>query len=171
MNQQAGPEKAQAIIQRLSPDARAVIDGTKRPMMVPASHCSEIYRAIAELNGTEDAARDMLIACGKATAFEASNTFLRLIMKVLTPGLFAKKLPDFWKRECTIGAIQAEVMEDRIRNRYIDIGGFDFLAPVAAGFVAFALESMGKTITETNIQGWSLADPGPESFTFEIVWK
>jgi hypothetical protein len=156
---------------KLSREVLECAANTSGSTLVSAEYAAEIYRKLAALADSEDKARELLIVCGKEHAFEASNTFLRLIMKVLTPTLLAKKLPDVWKRDCTMGNVVAEVYEDRIRNRYHDIGGFDHIAPVAIGFVQFALEAMGKTITKAELHDWSLTTPAPETFSFDVHWK
>jgi hypothetical protein len=166
----AGEQKAKEIIDGLSPELREALATAKEASWVPSATCAELYRAIAALSkGDENRARTELIECGKFTAREATNTFLRLLMKLLTPALFAKKLPDLWARDCTSGKIVVEVHDDRIKNRLLEMEGFDHIAPVAVGYVAFALESMGKSITKTALHGWSLAAPDAPSW-FEVFW-
>ncbi|AKU97375.1 hypothetical protein AKJ09_04039 [Labilithrix luteola] len=165
-------DKSGQIIERLSPQARNSIETAREAMWCPSSHTSEVYRAIAAVrDNVEDRVRADLIECGNFTAREASTTFLRLVMKLLTPTMFAKKLPDLWLRDCTAGKITAEVQDTKIRNTFTDIEGFDHIAPVAVGFVTFALSNMGKKITKTDLQGWSIATPGPATFTLEVHWE
>lgn len=165
-------QRARRALETLLPSTRQVAESATPPLWVPVSQCADVFDAVASLSeGDEARARTALIDCGKEAAFEASNTFLRLVMKVLTPSLLAKKLPDVWRRDCTGGNVAAEVSEDGIRNTYSEIGGFNHIAPVAVGFVAFALQAMGKDVTTIDLEDWSLATPAPERFSFSIKWR
>ena len=172
LRQSAGEQKAKQVLGDLSPRVHTALGSAKQASWCAAEDLAEVYRAIADLSkGDEDRARESLIDCGKYTAREASNTFLRLLMKVLTPGMFAKKLPDLWARDCTGGKIEVELHEDRISNRLVDMEGFDHIAPVAVGYVRFALEAMGKSVTKSVLHGWSLATPGPATCSFDTYWE
>jgi len=167
----AGEQRAMQIIDGLSQETKQAFNTAKEASWCSSKSIAEVYRAIASLsNGDEAIAQKNLIECGKYAAQEASNSFLKLLMKLLTPTMFAKKLPDLWARDCTVGKIAVEVFDDKIRNRLVEVAGFDHLGPVAAGYVAFALEAMGKTIIKTELHGWSLATPGNDCW-FEVFWK
>ncbi|HVU05988.1 MAG TPA: hypothetical protein VHE30_29765 [Polyangiaceae bacterium] len=167
----AGEKRANDLLAGASPALRGALSTASSASWCKAEHHAEMFHLIASLAGGDDEkAKDLLIACGKAAAHEASNTFLRLLMKVLTPTLFAKKLPDIWARDCTGATVTVEVHEEKIRNRLSGVGGFDHIAPVAVGYVLFALEAMGKKITRVDLHEWSLATPGPDKPWFEIHW-
>jgi hypothetical protein len=167
----AGEQQAKKMLEGLSPETKQAVASAKEASWCSSKTIAEVYRGIASLsNGDEAAAQKSLIECGKYTAQEASNTFLRLLMKLLTPAMFAKKLPDLWARDCTVGKIVVEVHDDRIRNRLVNMAGFDHIGPVAVGYVAFALEAMGKSITKTELHDWSLATAGKDCW-FEVFWK
>jgi hypothetical protein len=167
----AGEQRAMQIIDGLSPETKQALNTAKEASWCSSESIGEVFRAIASLsNGDEAAAQKHLVETGKSAAKEASNHFLKLLMKLLTPTMFSKKLPDLWSRDCTVGKIAVEVFEDRIRNRLVDVAGFDHLGPVAVGYVSFALEAMGKSITKTELHGWSLATPGVDCW-FEVFWK
>ena len=110
-------------------------------------------------------------SCGKFMAREATNTFLRLLMRMLTPNLFAKKLPDLWKRDCTGGRLQVQVDEQKLVCHIYDAEGYDHLAAVATGYATFALETMGKVVEKTTIHGWSVERPYQQGDWFELIWQ
>ena len=168
----AGEQHAKRVLDGLSPETKQALATAKEASWCSTNSVAEMLHAVASLsNGNESSAQKNLIDCGKYAAHEASNTFLRLFMKLLTPTMFAKKLPDIWARDCTVGKITVEVHADRIRNRLVDMTGFDHIAPLCVGYVAFALEAMGKSITKTELHGWSLATPGPSDCWFEVFWR
>jgi hypothetical protein len=167
----AGEQNAKRILDGLSPETKQALATAKDANWCSSKAVAELYSAVAALaNGDEPSAQKHLIECGKHTAREASNSFLRLLMKMLTLNLFAKKLPDIWARDCTVGKISTEVFDDKIRNHLTGVAGFDHIGPVCVGFVAFALEAMGKSITKTELHGWSLATPSKDCW-YEVSWK
>lgn len=168
----AGEQRAAEITASFSPHLREALAAVRPAGWCSAEDLSEAYRAVASISkGDEAKTRDSLIECGRYTAREASNTFLKLLMKLLTPSMFAKKLPDFWARDCTGGKIEVQLQDDRLVNRLTNMDGLEHIGPVAVGYVKFALEAMGKTITETKLYDWSLQNPGPSTCSFELHWK
>src|SRR5688572_6499721 len=108
LNETVGPAKAQEIFDRLSPDLRRVVRNVQPAEFYPIPLFAELNRAMVEhLAGTdEEKGRQVLLQCGRHTGREASNTFLKLLMKMLTPKLIVKKLPDFWRRDFNFGRIE-----------------------------------------------------------------
>jgi hypothetical protein len=169
----AGEQEAKRIIEGFSPQARQIIasaDGASAAWC-PVSILSEVITAVAARgNGDEDRTRETLIKCGSFMAHEATNTFLRLLMKMMTPGLFAKKIPDIWRRDCTHGNLLAELGENKLSCRVMDTDGFVHALCTIAGFLTFAVGSMGKSIVKTTVHGWSLQNPNPSEGQIELVW-
>jgi hypothetical protein len=160
------------IFEGLSPQVSHAIGQAKPAEWMPATYSSEILRAIAALSrGDDDHAREELVKCGRYIANEATNTFLKLLMRVLTPTLFAKKLPSFWSRDATAGRYEVEVNDDKIVCHLKEMEAFDHIAPIGVGYVSFALEAMGKTIRKSQLHGWSLATPNASDLWFELYWE
>jgi hypothetical protein len=172
MEEKFGAQKAARVMGALSPKARSAATEMK-----PADWCSvesyaELLRALAaESNGDANNARDTLIACGEYVAREATNTFLKMLMKMLTPGLFASKLPSIWRRDCSGGNFEVNVTDEKLICRLTDIKGFDHVPCTAAGFVRFALTGMGKTVKQVELHNWSLTQPCAEGASIELTWK
>jgi hypothetical protein len=152
---------------------RSSMDSLTPAGWYPVSHIAELNRLIASsLAGDDEArARTEFEDCGRFMATEATNTFLRLLMKVLTPGLFAKKLPDLWRRDCTYGKLDLEVDDRKMTLRLSEMDGHDHIAAVMPGYVRFALETMGKTVERVTVHGWSLAKPDANGSSIEFLWK
>jgi hypothetical protein len=92
-------------------------------------------------------------------------------MKVLTPSMFAKKLPTLWSRDATAGKFVVDVYDDRIACQLLEMSAFDHICPVSVGYVAFALEAMRKPPERWTLKGWSLKTPNPAESSFELYWK
>src|SRR5262245_55331435 len=77
---------------QFSPQLRSSLSGMTSVGWYPVHYIAEVNRVIASAlgGGDEVRARAELESCGRFMAVEATNTFMRLLMKVLTPTLFAK---------------------------------------------------------------------------------
>lgn len=172
MQETLGEQRMSRIVEGLSPEARHAVQTAKPADWTAVSVQAEVLRALAaESAGDEARARDALIASGEYVAREATNTFLRLLMKMLTPALFARKLPDFWKRDCSRGRFEVDVTEQKLVCRLFDVGGFDHVPCTTAGFVKFALAAMGKSVAKVDVYNWSLAAPCADGACIELTWK
>ncbi len=140
----------------------------------PASHANQLNNGMAAVHGDDEKkVYELLEGLGMFTAGKATSTFLRLIMKILTPGLFAKKAPDFWARDNRIGRMESDVSkidEKRLVVHLRDISPLTHVAPSAAGFAKFALKTIGLKNLSVVTRGWSLAEPAPDAVQFHISW-
>jgi hypothetical protein len=169
-----GEAEAARIVGALSPETRAAIAKAEAAAAAwgPVGPLSDLLNAIAATGkGDEDKARSLMVGCGTFMAREATNTFLRLLMRMLTPTLFAKKLPDLWRRDCTHGTLSVDVGEQKFQCRVSGAQGFAHAPCTIAGFITFTLQTMGKSIDKTAINGWSLATPSPSEAVIEMTWK
>ena len=139
----------------------------------PMSHFTQLSRVITTklAKGDTDQARKALHDCGRYVAGEATNTFLKLLLKMLTPGLFAKKLPSVFRRDFSAGRLESALSGRTLSCRYYEVPGFEHCAAVASGFAAQAFEAMGKEVENFSIHNWSLAEPCIDGAWFELTWK
>lgn len=160
-------------VERLSPESIAVIQNIAAQEWYPVSVISELNRLIVETIGQNDQerSRQALRACGRFMGQEASNTYLRILLRLLNPSLFSKKLPDFWRRDSTHGQIEVKVKDRTLSGRFVNVDGYDHLPAVATGFICFALENIGREIEDTVLHGWSFDKPASDGVRFAITWK
>jgi hypothetical protein len=169
-----GPEGWSRVSTGLSPELQDVMRREiKHAGWYPIAHVSELTRTVARNVGMSenDRARDALFTCGKYVAAEAANTFLKMLLKMLSPGLFVKKLPDIFRRDFSAGRMTAELSGRRIRCRHYDLHGFDHIGVLSAGFMATALQGMGKTVENIEWLDWALDRPYVDGTGFEVTWK
>ncbi len=172
LKQATSESEQRKIFEGLSPPVAHAIREAKPADWMPAAYSAELLRAVAGLaKGSDDAAKNELVKCGRYIAGEATNTFLRLLMKVLTPAMFAKRLPSLWQRDSTHGRYEVDVTSEKITCRMREMQVYEYIAPIGVGFVSHALEAMGKTITKQELHGWSLANPNPSDPWFELHWS
>lgn len=165
-------ETRQKIVDQLSPEVRKAMGTYKDVEFYPATHWSEILRGVATVVGKTDAdAERELQSCGAFTASEATNTFLRLLMRVLTPALFAKKIPSLWSRDNTAGQFSVD-LSDINRGRLVfqlsDVDGYAYCGPAAMGWISFAMKTMGRQTNTMKQMGWSLENPAPKNVVIDL---
>lgn len=169
------PAVSQRLLELVPSEVRSDLKAAKPAEWYPRQHSVSILRAIAANGGkNEQAVQSDLLRCGTYIATEATNTFLKLLMKILTPTLFAKKIPEFWQRDMRGGRFEADTSEaasGRIQLRLCDIEGFDHIGIVSMGWITFGMAAMGKSDVKLTQKGWSLATPGANKIEYELTWS
>lgn len=173
LRETAGERKTAEILESVSPALRQVATTAQPAAFYPMPVFAELNRAlVTHLAGNdEEKAKKILIQCGRYIGREASNTFLKLLMRMLTPKLIVKKLPDFWRRDVTGGRVEVRPSDNGLQCFMYEIEGYDHCCPLSAGWQEFNLEAMGKSLESTIVRKWSLAEPSQNGTSFEITWK
>jgi hypothetical protein len=165
-----------ALSRALDPEMLAFATGAARALdataWVPRREMVALLRAIAAAHGSDEDARRALLAAGRRVCESATTTFLRLLIKVLNPRMFANKFPELFRRDHQGGSIElCEVRDDAIVLQLRDVAGFDHAGPFMAGWIGFALEALGLRVTELTVTPWSRAQPGPPCVDFAARWN
>jgi hypothetical protein len=167
------PDVRKRLVDAMPSTSRSMLSSFEAGEWYPRDHSSVLFRAIANARGGDEAYQD-LVGCGEFIASEATNTFLRLLMRIMTPTLFAKKVPEFWKRDQRGGQFVADVSkadEGRIGMKLVDVEGYDHIGIVSIGWIQFGMTALGKKGVVIKQDGWSLANPGPRSVSYEVTWS
>ncbi len=129
----------------------------------PRSQLKAVYEALAKTQSTEAEAYSLLERCGTATAEGATSSYMKLVLKILTPRMFASKFPDFWGRDHQNGRATVEFFgsDHHMLFRVYDVGGFSHIGPISAGFVKYLMTVIGEKGVQVTCDPWSLANPGP----------
>ena len=140
----------------------------------PRDYSVALLRGIVAVKNDAERSYEDLVACGAFVAGEATNTFLRLLMKILTPTMFFKKIPEFWARDTKgCGRFEADLSdagEGRLQMRFLEAEGFDHMCISSIGWIRYSLEAMGKQNVEIAQTGWSLTNPSPSVVHYEVKW-
>ena len=163
-----------AVCERMSPRVRTLMERVDNVTWYPMEDIKEVLGAIAAYHHrTDGKAREALQDVGSCICETATNTFLKLIMKVLTPSLFTAKLPDFWRRDHKFGALAPHLFDAKQRRMtisLIDVERYDYIGPVAEGFIRFALNGVFNYKNVRSKYDWTLDNPGPASIDYEFTW-
>jgi hypothetical protein len=159
---------------QFSPELQALLASElKHAGWYPMSLFNEVTRQIVEHVGKneQEASREAIHQCGRHIAREATNTFLRMLLRLLSPALLAKKLPELLKRDFSGGGqLVAELNGRTLICEYIDMNEFEHCIAYASGFVATAFESMGKKVQSIELPGWSVDKPSVDRARYELTW-
>jgi hypothetical protein len=139
----------------------------------PREEGMALWKVIAETHdpGDDEGAYQTLVRTGEAVGGYATGTFLKLLLKVLTPRMFARKFPDMFARDHKFGRIEIDTVEDHgMVVIFKEVGGYDYFAPFAHGWGGFALKSIGVKNLKMRLTPWSLAAPGPAEIRCDASW-
>jgi hypothetical protein len=167
------PELSKRVQPELMEEIRRNTETIKPTDWVDRERLVRIYRAIVATHpGDEQGAYDDLVRCGTVMGGFASNTFLKLLFKILTPRLFAKKFPDLWARDHQRGRIEIVSVDDKsMVMLWRDMEGYDHFAPVAAGWGGSTLKAMGVKNLQMKIAPWSLSEPTAPEVRVTATWE
>jgi hypothetical protein len=167
------PATRQRILDSLTPETRRFIEGMKKAQWAPPLASTELWAGITRESGDPQKARDELVKTGRHMGSFATNTYLKLLMKMLTIKMFAKKIPDIWARDANFGKVivdLGQVDSQRIRIDFKDLGAYPYFGPVCQGWFAFSLETMGIKNVKVELENFSMENPDPGELTFRVTW-
>lgn len=164
----------QAIRARIPSETRALLSDIKDIEWYPWSHEVNIYRALADFHrgDGEQAVRSAFFGMAHEIATTAMGSFLRLLMKLMTPKLFSQKVPTIWERDHRTGKLEVDASDIAAKHlvfKVSDIEGYDYIGAGLNGFMCAPLEACGCKILRHE-DDWKLDTPGPESVTGHVWW-
>lgn len=159
---------------RIPDDIRKALPAVTDVGWYPRSYTVAIHRALAgHVRAKGENVTAAMFAMGHAIATRALETFLKLVIKVMTPEVFARKVPDVWLRDHKGGVLLTDL--DDIANRHLvfrlkDVGGYDFIGGALPGFHTATLTALGCKNLRYECD-WTLESPGPDNVTCHFYWQ
>jgi len=127
----------------LPPDLREALLCIERGKWYPLDFTTQLSRSIYEAHDDPVAADLALRRCGYFIVDDASSTFLRLLLKILTPELFVSKYPEFWRRYHDFGDCRADASTIRQKRVLLRATSYDYAHIIGAGWVERAFHMFG----------------------------
>jgi uncharacterized protein (TIGR02265 family) len=140
----------------------------------PREEAMVLWRAIAGVYGPSDerGAHQALVRCGEKMSTYATTTWLRLLLRMLTPRMFVTKFPDTFRRDHKFGRLDVESVADKsFVVIFKEVGGYDHFAPIAQGLATYAMTTMGLGDVKMTITPWSLANPAADELRVVASWR
>jgi hypothetical protein len=164
-------EKARArIYEGLSPATKSLLSSIKPAEYYPLTCAIELFHGIDAAIGDPQKAFDTISDFGQYLADDAMNTYMRLLFKVLTPGLLTAKFPAVYKRYYRNGHLVADVSRIKENKVSFTCEGHDYLHAEAHGWILYVYGKLGmKNIrVKTNVPLGQSNVPGP--LTWDVSW-
>lgn len=162
------------IIGGLSPGARAFIETSSKAQWAPPEYSSELWSGIVKEHPNPTEAEAQLYKAGRYQGSYATNTYLKLLLKMLTMKMFAKKFPDIWARDANFGRLTvgdlADLEKGRLTISLKELGKFPYFGPVTQGWFHYSFEVMGLKDVKVELQDWSMQNPDPGELTYQVTW-
>lgn len=157
----------------LSIEVKVALESLSPDEWYPRRFQVEMLNAFALVRGSGDATYGDILRCGAALA-QPTNEFSKLLMALMTPELFVKKLPRFWSRDHKGGgSFEIEPLGDQ-RGARIKLRGikhYDHGPILWMGFIQSTLKQVGATGLVIRQEGWSWSSPGPQDVSYEVKWS
>lgn len=166
------PEMRSRIYSTIPAELRDALPTMTPTAWYPWDFSSAMWSAVASTGTDEKSMYTELVKCGESIAMEATNTFLRFLMKILTPALFAKKIADFWRRDNKGGEFSADVSaadQGRICMSLSGVKGYNHVGVASVGWITFGMKAVGKepSVVQT---GWTRENPGPDQIDYVVTF-
>ncbi len=161
------------IIEQLPRDVRDKLPRVRTGNWYPIGDLVAFLRAMASVAPADDEAERTSRALGRHLSDAATGTFMRLLLKVMTPPVFLKKVPDIWPRMFSFGTFEVDpagFKEKRATMIMRGVDGFEHVAPVSAGWIEGVFEAMGCGGVDVRYEPLE-TEPGGGAFRFGVQWS
>jgi hypothetical protein len=170
-----GAAARQKVMEHVPADVKQSLGALKPNEFYPVDWSNALMRGIAATQDDPHKAYDAFIAVGRYVADDAINSFLRLLVKFMTPNLFARKFGTFFRKDQNFGEIETDlsgINDKRFLLYMSDVGGYEYVAPTAMGWIIHTLTTMG--CDNIRIQETLSPPPAPQNvdrYRFEVSWN
>lgn len=169
MNTYAGqnfaPPQRDRVLAALSPDVRAMFPQAKRSEWYPIQYAEEFMQGIETVHGDVKKAEEDAVKLGMKIAEEAVGTFLKLLLKVLTPTMFVRQFPEFWRRYHNFGSLRYDLERISEKRVIMWVPGYNYLHGIGAGWVKGAFQAFSRSAVTV---GWNV--PEGQRMVPEVQW-
>lgn len=145
---------------------------SKPDVWVPRADLIRVWSIVDEISPDEKSAYANLVRGGGVVASVALSTFLKLLLRMLTPRQFSRKFPNIWSHEHSAGYVEAILGDNNTMVINVkDVAGFTHVGPVAVGFIGVVLKATGLKDLHLEDKSWTRQNPAPENVRIEVSWK
>lgn len=172
------PEIRKRVEARLSTEVRVALQDARIDEWYPYDIAKATYDAIIAAHDSPADARRALYDLGRWSADATANSFLRLFLKIMSPGLFAKKLTQLLSKDFRgFPGGAPDVVYDLSKESSGEIvvelrnaGNHPYLGVGAIGYIEFAFEHMGKKGVKVEERDCDMNDYGASFARWYISW-
>lgn len=155
----------------LPSDLKATLKVVDPSEWYPVEYENTLERAMASVAANEEEAERNARELGRYLFDMALGTFMRLVLRVLTPPMFLKKTSDIWPRMFSFGSFEADasMMESGKAVMLMrGVEGCEWMPSVSAGFIEAAMVAMNYSDVTVNYE--PMAGEPEGSYRFFVTW-
>jgi hypothetical protein len=168
------PAVALRIDASLPLEQREAMNGLSDPAWYPRRYETALLAGVARAFEEEEATRTQLIRCGSSLAV-GDNEFMKLLVRVLTPELFMRKLERFWVRDHRDGAgyvvEQCDLERRSASLRLRGVAGYTHGGLIWLGWMRGILNEICPSGFSVEQRGWTWSTPDPDEIVYEVKWS
>jgi hypothetical protein len=162
------------ILSALSPAGQSFMEAAKKSQWAPPQFSSELWTGVAREHQKSNDVEEQLVKIGRYQGAFATNTYLKLLMKMLTMKMFAKKFPDIWARDANFGKVivgdLADIDKGKLVIDFKDLVTFPYFGPITQGWFSYSFEVMGLKEVKVQLLDWSLQKPDVSDLRYQVSW-
>jgi hypothetical protein len=160
---------------RLSPECRALLADVKPQGWYPRTRLVEHCAAIAGEYGDSPTVSRAFVRLGEHMAREMTTVWIRLLMRIMTPGLLAKKMPELFAKgnrgDGHVVIDSSEIERRRMTFVFRSMRGYGYYQPINEGWIRYFFRGMGNDAVDTTSDPpWSIEAVDPEIFQIDASW-
>lgn len=168
------PAAQERIRSRLSDETRQQTESIARSKWYPATCWTELIESACQEEHSPSNRLERMRTVGRYLAMDATGTYLRLLLKLFTPGMFLRRLPTFFERDMRPGKVTADLSALDDRKVILSILGaedFSYLASISSGWIEFVFEQIGVKASDVKIASPSGDQSRSDDIRLEITWN
>jgi len=163
------PSAARSEIDLAMPGLARSIDDIRRDGWYPLGRLVELINTIDQLHPDPDRGLVAIKSCGKYIAEEGATTYLKLVMKVITPKLFVRQFPALWKRYHDFGELTVDTRRIDDNRATLRMPAYPGIRGLCTGWIEYAFASLDHPIAvESN---WPWRGAVPERLELTLTWN
>ncbi len=168
------PKDVQAeILDSVPQEVRDFIAGGPEQLWVPPLYPASVWQAMIKREASDDAAYDTLVRCGRNMGEYATNTYLRLLLKVISMKMLAKKYPTIWRMDANFGDMStdtSDIKQGKLKIFLNNLESYPYFGPICVGWFKYSMDAMGLKDVKVELHDWTMAEPDPGKLTFHVTW-
>jgi len=163
----------QTIYESLSETTRGTLEDLDTDVWYPASVVADLHRGLFAAQPDPEKGYAAIRDSGAAVAEYGVNTFMRLLIKLMTPEMLAKKWPAIWSKSHNFGKMQTALDQSTDRKLNLSLSEVDqysYIGPCAVGFLSYSLKAMGRKDASVVERDLDYSRECAPAYNFEITW-
>jgi hypothetical protein len=166
LNDLAPPAREE--VRRSVPDLSTTLDEIRKDDWYPLGRLIELITTIDRTFPEPERGLAAILTCGKYIAEEGVSTYLKLVMKVITPRLFVRQFPTLWKRYHDFGELSVDVGDIEHNRATLIMPAYPGVRGLCSGWIEYAFGLFKTRVTiDTN---WPWRAPTPERLEMRLAW-